>query len=83
MGFTYRSGEDRDDIAFRGDVVLRLDGGRCRVRLPNGHVVTAQPESGEPSDSWPRAGEQVEVRQAVDDHGGWRIARRPSSPHER
>ena len=77
MGFTYRTDEDRDDIAFQGDVVLRLPGGACRVRLVNGHVVTAQSESGEASDDWPRAGERVEVRQAVDDHGGWRIARRP------
>ena len=51
--------------------------GRCRVRLHNAHLVTADPADALRLDQ-PAVGEQVEVRfAAAADSQGWRFARRP------
>ncbi|GAA0620784.1 hypothetical protein GCM10009422_15610 [Brevundimonas kwangchunensis] len=50
--------------------------GRYRVRLDNGHVVTALPSLGMPVSS-PEPGDRVVVEIAFNQLKGWRLERRP------
>lgn len=64
-------------IAFEGDVVGLLPLGLRRVRLTNGHVVTALPargKAGAPS----LVGDRVTIEIAFNQLKGWRLSgRRP------
>ncbi len=69
-----RSPGDPRLIAFRGEVVTLLPHGARRVRLGNGHVVTALPSlSSGPTVSL--LGDRVAVELPFDELTGWRLSR--------
>ena len=63
-------------IAFDGEVMKLLPLGGRKVRLDNGHVVTALPSKGSP-DGAPVMGDRVVVEIAFNSLKGWRWSRRP------